>query len=370
VTYIRSLLALQRRGDVRIAVATPATSVLYEILSESHYPDLYACDFPGKLHTELPSILRSIRRFRKIVAEFEPDIVHANGGPDLSIVLWSHPSGKYQVVRSHNAVKHLGDDPYHRYMYNRRVAQNIYVSAASMELSHSRGFVPPRARTIENGVDIARFQPGFPKESSIAARYQLADGTFVFGSCAGVGTYKRVDLAIKAAGRLRTSRPYAILVIGDEDGGRRLEEEARANGVTQFRYCGYQKDVRGFVSLSDVGFVLSDSIETLSYAAREMLAMGKPVISSSFAGSKENVVDGYNGFLTRPGNLDDVVTAMSRFLTMSADELVRFSANARAHAEQNFSLERQLQETLAVYEAALSSAEKASLVPWGRARAR
>lgn len=370
VTYIRSLLALQRKGDLRIAVATPETSGLYEILRESHYPDLYACDFPAKLHTELPSIVRNIWRFRTIVAEFGPDIVHANSGSDLSIALWSHPVGKYQIVRTHHAVRHLGDDPYHRYMYNRRVAGNIYVSSASMELSRSRGLVPPRSRSIENGVDITRFQPGFPKERSIAERYNLSDGTFVFGSCAGVGTYKRVDLAVTAASQLRAPRPYAILVIGDEAGGRRLEEEAKANGVTQFRYCGFEKDVRGFVSLLDVGFVFSDSIETISYGSREMLAMGKPLISSSFAGLKANVVDGYNGFLTRPGRLDDVVTAMSRFLTMSAGELARFSANARAYAEQHFSLEKQLQETLAVYENVLSSDRMASMASRGTARTR
>jgi glycosyltransferase involved in cell wall biosynthesis len=160
------------------------------------------------------------------------------------------------------------------------------------------------------------------------------------------------------------------LVIGDEAGGRRLEEAARADGVSQLRYCGFEKDVRGFISLLDVGFVLSDSIETISYGSREMLAMGKPLVSSSFAGLKENVVDGYNGFLTRPGRLDDVVTAMSRFLTMSASELAQFSANARSYAEQRFSLEKQLQETLAVYESVLSSGRMASLAPRGTVRTR
>ncbi len=353
VTYIHSLLALQDMNDVRVAVAAPATSRLYRNLKEAGYPDLYACEFPGKPQKELPSIIRSIRRFRTIVADFKPDIVHVNGGPDLSIAVWSHPSGKYRIVRTHHAIKRLSRDFYHSYVYNRRVAQNIYVSRASMEMSHAGGLIPNGSIVIPNGVDLVRFRPNFPKDRGFAAQLGLPDNTFVFGSCAGTDPYKRVDLAIAAAAQVETERPFAILAIGDEEDGRRLQEKAKASGVAQFKYCGFHKDVRGFVSLLDVGFILSDAIETISFAAREMLAMGKPLISSSFAGLRENVVDGYNGILIRPGNVDDVVAAMSRFLDMPPDELTRCSANARSYAEDNFCIEKQLQQHLAVYENAL-----------------
>jgi len=354
VTYIQSLLTLQDDGDIRIAVATPKTSRLYQYLKESGYPDLYVCDFPGKPQKELPSIIRSIRRFRKIVADYKPDIVHVNGGPDLSIALWSHPFGKYQIVRTHHAIKGLSRDFYHRNVYNQRVSQSIYVSSSSMELSHSGGLVPEGSVAIPNGVDLARFRPDFPKDEAMAARLGLPKDTFVFGSCAGVDAYKRVDLFIEAAARVKSSKPFLILVIGNEEDGRRLEKKAKGLGVAQFKYCGFEKDVRGFVSLLNVGFILSDSIETISFAAREMLAMGKPLISSSFSGLRENVVDGYNGILIRPGNLADVVSAMSRFLEMSSEELARFSANARSYAEENFCVRKQLQRHLAVYEKVLN----------------
>jgi L-malate glycosyltransferase len=348
-TYIRSLLALQRMSDLRIAVATPETSQLYELLHGLKHSDLYACDFPGKPHKEPFNAIRSIRQFRKIVAEFKPDIVHANGGSDLLMAVWSHPIGKYQIVRTHHSTRNLSNDVYHRYLYNRRVARNIYVSETAMAISQLKGLIPRRSLAIANGVDLARFTPDFPRDHALAAQLNLQDDTLVFGSCAGVGYYKRVNLAIEAASRLRASRPYLILVIGDEDSGHWLEEYARRLGVTQFRYCGFQNDVRGFVSLLDVGFVLSDTIESVSLGAREMLAMGKPLISTSFSGLKDNVVDGHNGLLIRPGNIEDVVAAMRRFLEMPASELSQFSANARSFSEENFDLENQLRQMLAVY---------------------
>lgn len=350
VTYIQSLLALQDGGDVRIAVATPESSRLYRYLKESGYPDLYACNFPGKLQKELPSIIRSIRRFRAIVADFKPDLVHVNGGPDLFIALWSHPLGKYRIVRTHHAINSLSKDLYHRYAYSRRVSHNVYVSSSSMEISHAGGLIPKSSISIANGVDLDRFRPDFPRDEDLAARLSLPKNTFVFGSCAGVDPYKRVDIIIEAAVRLKSQRPFLILTIGDEKDGLQLEEQARASGVLQFKHCGFHKDVRGFISLLDVGFVLSDSIETISFAAREMFAMGKPLISSSYSGLKENVVDGHNGIIVRPGNVDDVASAMTRFLEMSSEERARLSANARSYSEKNFGVKQQLQRHLVVYQ--------------------
>jgi len=353
VTYIKSLLPLEDSGAIRIAIATPETSRLYDYLKESNYPHLYACDFPGKPQKELASIIRSIKRFRGIVADFRPDIVHVNGGPDLSIALWSHPLGEYRIVRTHHAIKGLSKSFYHRHIYSRRVFQNIYVSSSSMNLAHSVGLIPKNCTVIPNGVDLSRFQPDFSKDETMAARLGLPDNTFIFGTCAGVDAYKRVDVIIEAAARIKHPKPFLILAIGTEEDGRRLEKRAKDLGVSQFKYCGFHKDVRGFVSLLDVGFILSDSIETISFAAREMLAMGKPLISSSYSGLVENVVDGYNGILVRPGNIDDVCSAMRRFLEMSSDELIRFSTNARSYAEDNFSITKQLQRTLGVYEMVL-----------------
>jgi glycosyltransferase involved in cell wall biosynthesis len=355
VTYIRSLLALQDATDLRFAVATPRTSQLYEALRDQRCRDLYACDFPAKPHKELPSIVRSIGRFRRIVAEFKPDIVHANGGADLAIAVWSHRQAEYRIVRTHHAIRTLSNDFYHRYIYNRRVAQNIYVSASSMKISQARGLAPRHATVIANGVDLEEFRPDVPRDHDLAARLGLPQNAFVFGSCAGLDAYKRVDLAIAAAARLQSERPFVVLAIGEEDDGRRLEEKARRAGVAAFKYCGFYPDVRGFISLLDAGFVLSDRIETISYAAREMLAMGKPILSSSFAGLRENVIDGYNGFLVRPGDVDEVAAAMRRLLQMAPAELARLSANARSYAERNFSIDEQLRRHATLYEAVLTA---------------
>ena len=342
ITYLLSLLHSKLKGDYEIGVAAPETSRLYQYLQKENWPHLYACDFPAKIK-ELGAVVEACGRFRKVVSEFKPDVVHANGGADLSIVLWSHPACRpFAVVRTHHAVKSLGRDPYHRWIYSRPVQANIYVSESSRQLSQARGLRPRNSRVIVHGLDLEYYRP-VSKDEKVMQTLGLQRGDFVFGSCAGLGPYKRVDLMLAAAVQLKGRHRFRVVVLGEESQGIRMCERAKSLGLEEvFVYAGYHRDVRPFISVLDAGFILSDAIETSSYASREMLAMGKPLVSSSFSGLKENVVDGSTGFLVRPGNVEEVAAAMERFLVMGSGELGLFASNARSHAEANFDIKLQI----------------------------
>jgi len=187
------------------------------------------------------------------------------------------------------------------------------------------------------------------KDKSLISKYGLEE-KIVFGSCAGLADCKRVDLIIKAASRLNKEFKFAILVVGNEEKGSRLQELANELEVSEFIYCGHTEDVRPFISVIDIGFILSDSAETISFAAREMLAMGKPLLSSSFSGLKENVNDGFNGLLTKPGSVDEIEAAMRRFLEMSKTKLESLSVNARQFAEEKFDYKNQIENHMLVYD--------------------
>jgi glycosyltransferase involved in cell wall biosynthesis len=341
-TYIQTLTKISAGSDHVIGVAAPEQSWIYRSLYEQGFPVLYCCDFPAKIHKELPDIVAGIRRFRSVVSDFRPDIVHTNGGADLFIAIWSRLFSKeYAIIRTHHAIKPISGDIYHRWIYRKVTEANIYVSNSAMKLSTSKGLSPANAVVIENGVDLQRFSP-VSKNLSLAKGYGIDEDTFCFGSCAGTGAYKRIDTIIKAAASLANcGKKFKILVLGESTSGEKMQDMATRLGVDQFVFCGFDNDIVPYVSLFDVGFVLSDSIETISYAAREMMAMGKPLISSSFSGLKENVTDGVNGFLVRPGNVDDVALAMKRFLEMDKETLMEFSRRARAHAS-NFDVNKQM----------------------------
>jgi len=346
-TYIEALTKLPGVSEHVIGVAVAERSRLYKRLKAVSYPYVYPCDFPGRVLKNPLNFIRNIRRFRNIVSEFKPDIVQSNGGSDLFVSLWSHVfSRKYKIVRAHHASKKIQNDPYHRFVFEHLTDANIYVSASSMEIGTSLGTKPKNAVVIRNGVDIERFSP-IPKSADLAGRYGIDADTFCFGSSGGTKPYKRVDTIIQAAARIKTDRKFRILVLGGI--APELQELADKLGVSQYVCSGFLENVVPHIALFDAGFILSDRIETISFAAREMMSMGKPMISSSFSGLKENVLDGFNGFLVEPGNIDAIAGAMRKFLEMDCTTLRQFSENARQYAVDHFDIKNQLEAHASLY---------------------
>jgi glycosyltransferase involved in cell wall biosynthesis len=346
-SYLKTLTKLNNQDRFEIGAAVPPTSITFKQLGTAGLPNLFPCDFATKL-TEIRGVIKSICQFRRIVKEFTPHIVHANGGADLAIAHWSYPKRKpFRLIRTHHSIKGLGRDFYHRHLYNKVVNHNIYVSDSAFEISTKLGLRPPRCSVIKHGVDLNHFHP-LDKDKDLLTKYNL-NGRFVFGSCAGLADCKRVDLMIQAAGRIRNEYKFAIIVVGNEFYGRKLQRMADEMRVPEFIYCGATEDVRPFISLIDAGFILSDSAETISFAAREMLAMGKPLISSSFSGLKENVQEGFNGLLTKPGSLDETEAAMRRFLSIPKSQLTEYSSNARRFAIENCDVAENLNRYAELY---------------------
>jgi len=124
---------------------------------------------------------------------------------------------------------------------------------------------------------------------------------------------------------------------------------AHERGLSEFIYCGFHEDVVPYVSVFDVGFILSDSIETISFAAREMMSMGKPLISSSFSGLKENFIHEINGILINQKDIRSLVSAMKYFLDMDKHELETFSKKAREYAVDHFDIGIQKNRHLLLY---------------------
>jgi glycosyltransferase involved in cell wall biosynthesis len=159
---------------------------------------------------------------------------------------------------------------------------------------------------------------------------------------------------LQAAKVLKHEHSFKILILGQDADREGILKMAESLGVAErVIYGGFQKDIRRYCSIFDVGFILSDSVETISYASREMLSMGIPLISSSYSGLKENIDDGVNGFLVRPGNVDDVIARMKDFMMMHNDKTALFKLNARNKAVSSFSIQKQMDGFNLVYRALL-----------------
>lgn len=68
--------------------------------------------------------------------------------------------------------------------------------------------------------------------------------------------------------------------------------------------------------------------ESLGLVGLEAMAAGTPVTASDMAGPKGYVVDGVNGYLFEPGNIDRLTDSVRKYAALSADEKLRMSDNA------------------------------------------
>lgn len=360
--YVRTILESDLRKEFEFGVAAPEGSAVWATGRAFGVPT-FACDFPGNLK-EIPQMIGAVRRFERIYREWGPDLVHLNGSRDQAIVvLWKRFYGRpVPLVRAHLAVRCIPDNFYNRWSYQRMVDGHIYVGHSARNISWAEGFLrPPRSRVVPVGVDVNFWRP-IPKDSASLARLGLTPGDFVFGSHAGMGWHKRTDLFLRAAALelQRGARPFKILLRGKEHEIRESRRLAGELGLQNVLYVQHEPDPRGYLSLIDVGFILSESIEAISFAARELMAMGKPLISSNYAGLLENVDDGLNGRLVECGDVEGVAEAIGWFLGLDRAALDRLGRNARKKAERVFAVDKQTQGLLRFYREVFECAGLAS----------
>lgn len=353
-TFILSLAGGSLKKHFQFALAIPKTSYLYAAAREAGI-EVFACDYPSHI-TEILYTIRSVREFARICKAFKPAIIHTNGGADNDIVAWSLIFQKkaFAVLRTHHAIREMPKDPYHQWLYRFIVNKNVYVSESARAMSQtSKSMKMPNTVVIENGVDTDWFAP-LPTDIALKKALGMAENDFVFGSCAGTSGYKRIDVMISAARALRDAFHFKVLILGQESSREGILQLAADAGVSdRVLYGGFQKDIRRYCSVFDVGFILSDSVETISYASREMLSMGIPLISSAYSGLRENIDDGKNGFLVRPGNVEDVVNKMKIFMSLNSTETALFRQNARNKAVSSFGIQKQMDGFYSAYQSLL-----------------
>ncbi|ULU26267.1 glycosyltransferase family 4 protein [Dyella terrae] len=353
-TYIRELAAaLASRHEVHVA-APPGS----RLNREAHaLPGVFVLDqpFPNGLNK-----WKARRRARAQLAAYlrkqNFDIVHVNGSADHRLVLSAMPAKRPALVwTKHNSkpVRGIGNA-----MRARRTDLVIAVCEYTRrELLHT-AYRHCRVETVYNGVDIERWSP-WPSEAVTAERARWNggdDSLFLLGSNAGTASYKGWMDLMEALPLLSDDvRSHVrVLIAGVPPKVAELERVAELGLAGQVVFPGVLADARGMVASLDAGFVLSYDVETISFACREMMAMGKPVLLTNYAGLPENIDEGKDGWLVPMRDREAIAAAVKR-LVAQRDALPAMGVAAREHAEREFGLPLFVGRTEDAYERLLAS---------------
>ena len=349
------LMALAQGLGARhqIHVAAPPGSRLHREASSLAGVRVLAQPFPNGVSKLLAS-LRARRQLRDHLLRHAFDIVHVNGSADHRLVL----SACRGLARRPKIVftKH-NSKPATRVTHRLRAKRTdlaIAVSDATLRELQATPYAACAPRTIRNGVDIGRYAP-WPAGDARAERERWCGrDDLLLGSNAGTAAHKGWMDLVEAVATLPPGRRARVhvLLCGKPPTSEQTARIAALGLDAQVHFAGLLSDVRPMIAAIDAGFVLSYAVETISFACREMMAMGKPVLVSDYAGLPENIDDGVDGWVVPVRDRDAIARAVEGLLD-GRDRLPAMGAAARAGAERAFGLEHFVDATEAAYVALL-----------------
>jgi glycosyltransferase involved in cell wall biosynthesis len=259
------------------------------------------------------ALLRLARLFRR----YRPDVVYCLDHHDAMTLgrLAGLASGARAMIVASHATGLVGRSgvfgPVDRLLmdFTERV---VAVSRTHARYLHEREGLPASSvRVIENGIDLAAYPPVDEAVRSAArAALGIGVGERVATMVAALRPEKAHEVLFAAVRALRDDGVACrVLIAGDGERRRALEEAARALGIAEgVCFLGVRADVARLLHASDVVVLPSRAVvETLPLAVIEAMAAGIPVIASAVGSVPELVRDGDTGFLIPPA--DEVALA-------------------------------------------------------------
>ncbi len=326
------------RSGHRIAVACPPGERVPELvrLGVAHI----GLDFR---YRSMPAFVRCARALARFLRRWPADVLAPQSvRSSLAAATVGRVAGLPVARRLVTTVHNIHNPANFRVagrLLNLTSAQVVFESRYERDQLVRRGLNPAKAVVIPSGIDLTWFAPR-PKDPGILARYGLGEATPVVGIVARLSEEKGHRHLLRAMRHVHRTIPAAhLLIVGDGPLRTDLEAEAAALGLAgRVHFAGTQRDVRPYVSAFDL-FVLASTRESFPLAAREAMAMGKPVVAPRVGGCAEVVDDGRTGLLVPPTEPERLAEALLALLG-NPEAVARMGAAGRAKAERELGRER------------------------------
>jgi len=144
---------------------------------------------------------------------------------------------------------------------------------------------------------------------------------------------KRIKDVLEVFLRIHKEMKAKLMLIGDGPDRHMAEEFCREHGLAEdLIMLGKVRDTEHMLGLADL-FVLPSESESFGLAALEAMSMGVPVISSNTGGIPEVNKNGYSGFLSNVGDVEDMAEKALSILK-DEDSLNTFKTQAFEQAKK------------------------------------
>jgi glycosyltransferase involved in cell wall biosynthesis len=328
--------ALQKEGAKVYAIA-PFDSFSQALIEEGCYYIPLKMDSRGAnplkdlaLTLELYQIYRKIKPDVILHYTIKPNIYGTLAASLLNVPMINNVSGLGTVFLNRSFVSRVALMLYRQlFRYPRKV---FFQNSEDLKLFVSRQLVRPEISQVIPG-------SGVPLEHFICSPFQ-ANEEFTFLVISRLIKDKGIQEYIEAIKILKKHGVKArFQLLGAKDPehkrGFSLAVIQQWQDEQLVEYLGTCKDVRPVINQADC-IVLPSYREGTPRTLLEAAALSKPIVTTDVPGCNNAVEDGFNGFLCRVRDAQDLADKMMRMLCLSEQERERMGLNGRLKVEAEF----------------------------------
>jgi glycosyltransferase involved in cell wall biosynthesis len=329
------LACLQSKNGLDVAVASSGGE--YETLLADYNINHFQLD-----QSRSPfNIIKAAWRYREIIKEFQPDIVHTHMMTGVVLAGIFRNSGNYSLVSTvHNEFQRSA-------VLMGLADRVIAVSHAVADSMIGRGIPAKKLRVVANGT------LGSPRHRKIQDYQPHPLHHPAITTVAGMYNRKGIGELIEAFSIIAQDFPQAHLyLVGDGPDRSMFEAIVKSKKISdselsqRIHFEGFQAEPQRYMLSTDI-FVLASHCESFGLVLTEAREAGCAIIASDVDGIPETLDHRQAGILVPPKDSQTLASALAQLLSDSK-QLQKWKFRAQQNLER-FSATRVSQETLAVY---------------------
>ena len=316
-----------------------------------------------RMASEGPELYRD---YRHLLRTYRPDIVHFHFYNQFSILpLYSALlKPKASILFTDHSRLPIERKLTHAkcWLWDRLILAPLKVKTFGVSghvkyiLENNYGMASSHVGVLFNGVNVSRFAVPSPEmRTALFTEFGIAPGNKLLVAAGYFIKEKGFSYLLNAMARLRELRDDVhLILVGDGPVEAELKTETdHLKLQDRVHFAGLRYDVDRFMGASDAVVVPSIWQEPAGLVVVEAMATGRPVIASRVGGIPEYLEDQACGLLVPP--CDDAALADSILELLRHPELADSMGKAgRKRAERFFSMEKWVDDTIAIYETVMS----------------
>lgn len=301
------------------------------------------------------SIFYAFLKFRRLIFDFRPDVVHAhmvhaNIFARISRIFFTFP----RLICS----AHSNNEGGHLRMLAYKYTHHLADLTTNVSFNASNNFEKKKAvpkggiNTVYNGIDLNKFKK---KHNNVSLKKELGidQNIPVFLSVGRFNDVKDFPNLLTAFSILKNNPIFnekqpILLIAGDGELREKIESMIKSlNLNSDVKLLGRRNDIPDLLNISDF-FVLSSKYEGLPTVIIEAMACEIYVIATDCGGSAE--IMGGTGKLIPVQNSVALANAFDHVLKLDQSQILNNNKMARIRVEEMFSLKKSVSEWLKLYE--------------------